>query len=131
MITNYQQLSDLKLIRYREPKPENRKRFIIYEDCRVTACLEDKILEITVPAGFDTDLASIPKLVPKWIISKVDAHLEAAIVHDWLYRTGRYSKEISDLIFLAGMEAAGVNKFTRTSMYKAVKWFGGSSYKGE
>lgn len=40
---------------------------------------------ITVPIGFQTDLASVPRIA--WdLIPPMDAHIvEAAIVHDWLY----------------------------------------------
>lgn len=39
---------------------------------------------ITAPRGLYTDLSSIPAF-GRWIVSKVGPHLEASIVHDYLY----------------------------------------------
>ncbi len=83
---------------------------------------------ITVPAGFSTDFASVP-WVARWLISSLSS-IEAAIVHDYLYIRSGYSKELADAIFLSMMEQDGSPWWRRTLMYQAVKWFGGSSYKG-
>src|SRR3546814_8946158 len=40
--------------------------------------------EVVVPAGLTTDLASVPRLVHA-LINRVGPHLEASIVHAWLY----------------------------------------------
>lgn len=39
--------------------------------------------EITVPAGFVTDLASIPR-VARWLIPIAGRSAKAAVLHDWL-----------------------------------------------
>jgi hypothetical protein len=43
---------------------------------------------VIVPAGFQTDLASIPRFVQP-IIPKEGKYNRAAVVHDWLYTKGR------------------------------------------
>lgn len=50
-------------------------------------------LTITVPAGFETDLASVPRLV--WfLIPPTDKHIvEPATVHDWLYANVGYYEQ--------------------------------------
>ena len=39
---------------------------------------------ISVPAGFVTDMASVPKLPLAWLMAGGTAN-EAAVIHDWLY----------------------------------------------
>jgi len=39
---------------------------------------------ICVPRGMLTDLASVPRGF-RWLVSRAGKHLEAAVVHDWLY----------------------------------------------
>jgi hypothetical protein len=78
---------------------------------------------IYIPIGFVTDFASVPRIF--WpIISPIDEHGKAAVVHDYLYRTGLYSKFKSDKIFLEAMEVLKVNKLKRYTMYYTVCVFG-------
>ncbi len=88
-------------------------------------------LTFTVPVGFETDLASIPRLCRSFI-PQVGAHILAAIVHDWCYRNPSMiwmAKEDADLLFRKGMEQAGVGRLKRSLMYGGVKYFGASSYQ--
>lgn len=85
---------------------------------------------ITVPAGFETDFASVPKGL-WWLLPPTGKYGKAAVIHDYLYRTHGYSSKIvADAIFYEAMTALGVGAFTRGVMYLAVHFFGGSSYKG-
>jgi len=78
---------------------------------------------IKVPAGFITDFASIPKIF--WSVLPPDGpYAKAAVVHDYCYRTGCYSKWKSDLIFLEGMRVLQVAKWKRRTMFTAVVLFG-------
>ncbi|MFD2206651.1 DUF1353 domain-containing protein [Kiloniella antarctica] len=87
----------------------------------------------TVPVGFETDLASIPRLL-RGFIPQVGKHILPAIIHDWCYRDKSMmwlNKDDSDMLFRVGMEQAGVGRLRRTLMYSAVKYFGGWSYQSE
>jgi len=81
-------------------------------------------VEFTVPAETRTDLASIPAIVPKWIAQKVDSHIEAAVVHDFLCVSHLWTSKIAADIFEEGMRAAGVGAVKRKIMANAVRWFG-------
>lgn len=82
---------------------------------------------IRVPAGFITDFASVPRIF--WsLISSWGKHGKAAVVHDWLYRSGMRSRKKADEIFLEGMLVLGVNKIKAYIMYWAVRLFGGPAY---
>ena len=85
---------------------------------------------IKILAGFLTDFASVPKLM--WnILPPTGKYGKAAVVHDYLYRTkGIATKDQADHVFLEAMTALGVGWWTRNTMFRAVHWFGGGSYKG-
>ena len=111
----------------------NLKVNIIKND--VFILLEDVVVEslgykITVKKGFDFDGASIPK----WLWSIYGSPLNgnyvvASLIHDGLYASQKVSKGISDKIFLDIMKQSNVGYIKRTSMYLAVKLFGGKDWK--
>jgi hypothetical protein len=81
----------------------------------------------TVPVGFRTDFASVPRIF--WnVLPPTGRHTKAAAIHDWLYSTKITSKEDADGIFRRIMEEEGVSVFKRTIMYWAVRLFGGNAY---
>jgi len=83
---------------------------------------------IVVPAGFLCDLASVPKAL-WWLFPPYGSYTYAAIVHDWLYRTGAVSRAVADATFLEAMELLGTGGFTRRSMYVAVRIFGWIAFR--
>lgn len=85
---------------------------------------------IHIPAGFETDFASVPKLF--WnVLPPNGVYGKAAVVHDYLYRTWHVAtKDEADHVFLEAMTALGVNWVVRYTMYYAVHYFGRWSYKG-
>lgn len=86
--------------------------------------LEDiHYLHITVPQGFRTDLASVPRIL--WsIFPPFGRYIRASIVHDYLYLTKTESKSYSDLIFKDIMREDGVHPLQVSLFYLAVKFFG-------
>lgn len=92
---------------------------------------------ITVPRGFVTDFASVPKAF--WsIIPPYGKHTKAAVLHDYLYQyhgfvSGgqiiSYTRKESDQIFLRAMETLGVNQIKRWVMYQGVRIFGSHTWK--
>ena len=75
---------------------------------------------LTIPHGFITDLASIPRVF-HGLIPVNGKHRAAAIVHDYLYVTQIMSRAESDRIFLEAMEDLGVRWSQRWAMYSAVR----------
>lgn len=79
---------------------------------------------VTVPQGFVTDFASIPRIF--WgFISPLDRTQAAAILHDYLYRI-RWSnnRRLCDIVFLAAMEAGNVPGWKGNLIYRAVRMGG-------
>lgn len=78
---------------------------------------------ITVPAGFETDFASIPR--PFWVIlPKWGKYGNAAVIHDCLYWEQRRSRPAADAVLLEGMGVLGVSALVRYAIYTAVRLFG-------
>ena len=75
---------------------------------------------IVVPTGFDTDLASIPRIFHA-IVPVNGKHRSPAIIHDYLYATQNHSRSEADAIFLEAMESVGVRWTQRYAMYWAVR----------
>lgn len=77
----------------------------------------------TIPAGFRTDFASVPRIawrvLPPW-----DRHLAASVVHDWMYATGVLARHRADTVFRRAMATAGVPAWQRETIYWAVRLFG-------
>jgi hypothetical protein len=85
--------------------------------------------KITVPSGFVTDFASIPQVF--WSALRPDGlYTYPAIVHDWLYWTQDYPKEMADNILKAGMEDFSVSVVTVFAIYESVRLFGRSAWEG-
>lgn len=75
---------------------------------------------IMVPSGFEFDGDSVPRFLPiSHAILKGRAR-KSACIHDWLYRTGYFSKHISDLIFLDFMKLEGVARRHRWPIFTGV-----------
>ena len=82
---------------------------------------------VCVPAGFVTNLASIPRAL--WsILPPHGKWAKAAIVHDYLYTTADRPRSDCDRIFKEGMGVLGVPSTTQNLIYWAVRCFGRSAY---
>jgi hypothetical protein len=99
--------------------------WILVDDCIYQSDLlgdDGKPCRVTVPEGFPTDLASIPRIFRLLIAVKNGKHRAPAIVHDWLCRLGlEFSRVTADKIFLEAMAVMGVPKWRRYAMYWAVR----------
>lgn len=83
---------------------------------------------ITVPAGFVTDMGSVPRFL--WgLVDPWGRASKAFLIHDYLYSTHERSRLVSDAILLEGMEVLGVNWFKRNIIYRAVRIGGIFSWK--
>ena len=84
---------------------------------------EDSKEVVTVPIGFLTDFASVPRIF--WAILPPDGeYTQAAVVHDYLYNSRIYNRKKSDSIFIEAMKVLGVSLWKRRIMYRAVRMFG-------
>lgn len=81
----------------------------------------------TVPANFETDFATIPRLPLVFALFGDCAH-RAAVLHDWLYTTKKVSQSTADVLLLEAMESTGISTWRRYAIYYAVRLFGKQFY---
>jgi len=131
--------SDLHLLRLRRGLPGIRReaQYIVAKPYLVSFKLDDEgnRRNITVPKGMLTDLASVPRPL-RWYAGRVGPHLEAAVVHDFLYvawqdlgmlPTGSL-RRFADRMMLTAMLAAGMCSKAYT-IYRAVRLGGCRAFR--
>lgn len=85
--------------------------------------------EFEIPANFETDLASIPKVAWPIMAPAHSSLIRPAIIHDWFYRkTCDFSRYQTDLIFYHMLRNDGVSSTRASIMYYAVRMFGWNYY---
>jgi hypothetical protein len=87
---------------------------------------------ITVPSGFVSDGASVPRVF--WsIFPPFGKYFKAAIIHDYLYSSenNAFNRVKSDYIFLEAMKETNVSFIIRYVIYNAVRIGGGIHFKGQ
>ncbi len=86
-------------------------------------------LIVTVPAGTETDFASVPRFFWR-LVPPTGKHGKAAVLHDYLYqKQSGFTKLLADAIFLEAMTVLGVPWWRRWSMFLAVRFFGKGAYR--
>lgn len=86
------------------------------------------IQNVTVPTGFITDFASVPR-IPFVYDTLANMAQRAATVHDYLYSTCVVPRDVADKILLEAMEISGVPWLKRRAIYLGVRIGGASHYK--
>jgi hypothetical protein len=74
----------------------------------------------TVPAGFRTDFASVPRPLV-WLLPRYGAYTKSAILHDFLCTTAPVSRADADGLFRRSMRELGVPFLRRWMMWAAVR----------
>lgn len=85
---------------------------------------------IEVPAGFETDLASIPRIL--WsVLPPHGRYAKAALLHDWLYspHSGEHDRLFADRVFLEAMAVLGVSAPVRYLLYAGVRLAGAAAFR--
>lgn len=86
---------------------------------------------IQVNPKFDFDGASIPRALWSIVGSPMtDGYQRAGCLHDALYASEYFPREVCDALFLEAMKSDGVSYIKRTAMYNAVRMFGWTVWKG-
>jgi len=81
---------------------------------------------ITVPAGFKTDLASVPRLPVVYLLTG-NTSVEAAVVHDFLYTFPTTTRKTADAVLQEASAVTGVPLWRRKLMWAGVR-IGGDSH---
>jgi len=90
----------------------------------------DLVGTIIVPAGFETDFASVPRVPIFYVLFGDRAHRES-VLHDYLYRVDakpEVSRSNADEVFLEAMKERGKGFFVRRAMYWGVRLGGWTAW---
>jgi hypothetical protein len=82
---------------------------------------------ITVPSGFITDFATVPRIF-RWYITGHGKTRRPAVLHDYLYRNKAGTRKQADQLFRDALREEGMSKIRSTVLYLAVRLFGGFSW---
>jgi hypothetical protein len=82
---------------------------------------------ITVPAGFVTDMASVPRIPFIYMLLDGRADL-AGVPHDYMYSTGAMSRKMADKILYEACLVIGMSKFAAWAIYAGVRVGGSGRY---
>lgn len=85
---------------------------------------------VEVPAGFQTDFASVPRLPLTFALTGDAAH-KAAVIHDYLYRSLPHicQRRTADLVFYEAMKVTGIVWWRRELMFAGVRLGGSGSWR--
>lgn len=86
---------------------------------------------LVVPAGFESDGASVPRFL--WsIVSPVIDHrtIRAALAHDYIYREHPvgWSRKLADELFYRLCREDGLSMIKSTLAYHGIRIFGGNAW---
>lgn len=81
---------------------------------------QEKHGAVTVPGGFVTDFASIPRLFYS-LLRPDGEYAYAAVVHDYLYWTQARSRDEADEVLKLAMEDFKIGSVTVNAIYRAVR----------
>jgi len=95
------------------------------DDFEISVKVKGAIYTINILSGFIWDGASVPAFLRYWKTKWAKCSMEAALVHDALYSSGKTSRKFADKLFKNMLECSCWDKFL---YYSGVRLFGWTSY---
>lgn len=103
-------------------------KFKLYKDLHSTIIYNDHKFDVTVFAGFGTDLASIPWYFEPFFDDNDPKTADPAIVHDYLRRSAYFPHFLTDRLFYTNLKQ---NKFKYAYMYYKAVQFNAQIYRAK
>ena len=118
-------LDSLEVEQVEDASEEGRGTWRLLADFRYLS--DVAMQQFTVPQGFVTDFASVPRipLVFDWLGDRGNL---AATLHDWLYSAKPVSRELADAILKEALLVQGVGHIEAAAIYLGVRIGGASHY---
>lgn len=100
-----------------------------YKTCKaMRVTIDDK--KYIIPKDFETDLASVPRLLWPIFAPQYSGFVAPAILHDYLYRcNARITRQFADEVLYSALIAENVTPFTASKFYLGVRLFGASHFE--
>lgn len=84
----------------------------------------------TVPKDFETDLASVPRLLWPVFAPQYSDFVAPAILHDYLYRCPHnISRQFADEVLYSALITQNITPFTASKFYLGVRLFGAHHFQ--
>ncbi len=100
-----------------------------YTTCDVFEIAVDDTV-ISIPKGFVTDLASIPRALWPVLAPQYSGFVYPAILHDFLYRCpDEITRKYADDVLYSALLSEGVSRYTATKFWLGVRAFGGAHFQ--
>lgn len=99
-----------------------------YKTCsKIRVIIDDKLY--IIPKDFETDLASIPRLLWPIFAPQYSGFVAPAILHDYLYRcNNNITRQFADEVLYSALITEHVTAFTASKFYLGVRLFGRSHF---
>ncbi len=99
-----------------------------YKTCTaMKVTIDDK--KYIVPKSFETDLASIPRVLWPILAPQYSGYVAPAILHDYLYRCSNHStRQFADEVLYSALITENITPFMASKFYLGVRLFGGSHF---
>jgi hypothetical protein len=119
-------VTDLDVRRHTDGSTDGRGTWMLLAPLKY--CSDELYQLITVPAGFITDFASVPR-IPVAFLLTADAGHAAAVIHDWAYTTHFVSRAKSDALFREALRSSGEPAWRVWLMWLGVRIGGSRPYE--
>jgi hypothetical protein len=107
--------------------PISRNHWVVSKNYKAGCDYMGEQVRISIPAGFVSDLDSVPRIPVFYEVFKGRTRT-AALIHDFLYRS-KFKRSVADDLFLGFMIAEGVRRRYAIPIFYAVRTFGWIWYK--
>ncbi len=99
-----------------------------YKTCRIMrVTIDDK--KYSVPKNFETDLASIPRIIWPIFAPQYSDFVAPAILHDYLYRCNNaITRKFADEVLYSALITKNVSPIMASKFYIGVRLFGESHF---
>jgi hypothetical protein len=94
----------------------------------LTLTFSDGAPAITVPAGFITELGSVPK-AQRWWNGRTDLSMAPAVLHDYLYWYQPCTQDEADAVMVHAMVTAGASPAAAATVYRAISSSGAAAFR--
>jgi hypothetical protein len=94
----------------------------------LTLTFKDGAPALTVPAGFVTDLSSLPKGLRMWD-GKADAAMAPAVLHDYLYWVQPCTQDEADAVLVHAIGALGASPSKAAAAFQSINSAGAAAFK--
>ena len=89
---------------------------------------ECKILNFTVPVGFCSDGASVPRILWSYCEPINGKYIKVFVLHDFLYYSHLTTRKEADETLYELLKEAGMGTTKAWTIYESVRLFGGSHW---